>query len=201
MSPPAYLCHFLFHPFLSVFTFCFVFFTLISFFSLLDLIPSYFLSPPSPLPSFSFSCLTQEAVISKRSVLADIFHGTSLISTRRVAIGQHELPPFPTNPPEPGSQPASRPQGQPASNSFLYSAAFVFALYLSPPRLHASLQAGERREKKNGMDEGEGLRSKTEVYKAHNNGSQAVVQGLPQGPYMGTEWPRAKRGIFPFAAF
>lgn len=107
-------------------------------------------SPHSPLPSFSFSCLTQEAVISKRSVLADIFHGTSLISTRRVAIGQHELPPFPTNPPEPGSQPASRPQGQPASNSFLYSAAFVFALYLSPPRLHASLQAGKRRKKRTG---------------------------------------------------
>lgn len=72
-----------------------VFFMLISFLPLLDLIPSYFLSPPS----FSFSCLTQEAVISKRSVLADIFHGTSLISTPRVAIGQQKLPPFPTNPP------------------------------------------------------------------------------------------------------
>lgn len=81
--------------FLCFFLFFTVFFTLISFFPLLDLIPSYFLSPPS----FSFSCLTQEAVISKRSVLADIFHGTSLISTPRVAIGQQKLPPFPTNPP------------------------------------------------------------------------------------------------------
>lgn len=55
--------------------------------------------------------------------------------------------------------------------------------------------------KKSGMDEGEGLRSKTEVYKAHDNGSQAVVQGLPQGPYMSTEGPQAKQGIFHFAAF
>lgn len=51
------------------------------------------------------------------------------------------------------------------------------------------------------MDEGEGLRSKTEVYKAHDNGSQDVVQGLPQGPYMAAERPQAKQGIFPFAAF
>lgn len=51
------------------------------------------------------------------------------------------------------------------------------------------------------MDEGEGLRSKTEVYKAHDNGSKAVVQGLPLGPHMATEWPQAKQGIFPFVAF
>lgn len=51
------------------------------------------------------------------------------------------------------------------------------------------------------MDEGEGLRSKTEVYKTHDNGSRAVVQGLSQGPYMATEWPQANQGIFPFAAF
>lgn len=36
------------------------------------------------------------------------------------------------------------------------------------------------------MDEGEGLRSKTEVYKAPDNGSQAVVQGLPRAP----TWPK-----------
>lgn len=40
------------------------------------------------------------------------------------------------------------------------------------------------------MDEGEGLRSKTEVYEAHDNGSQAVVQGLPRGACMATEGPQ-----------
>lgn len=48
------------------------------------------------------------------------------------------------------------------------------------------------------MDEGEGLRSKTEVYKAHDNGFQAVVQGLPRGTCMATEGPQAKPGIFQF---
>lgn len=44
------------------------------------------------------------------------------------------------------------------------------------------------------MDEGKGLSSKTEVYKARDNGSQAVVQGLPRGTYMTTEGPKAKQG-------
>lgn len=48
------------------------------------------------------------------------------------------------------------------------------------------------------MDEGGGLRSKTEVYKAHDNGSQAGVQGLPRAACIATEGPQAKPGIFQF---
>lgn len=83
------------------FYFLLSFFTLIPFFLFLDLIPSYFLPPPP-----SFSCLTQEAVISKRSVLADIFPGTSLISTRALLLANRSCLHFP---PIPLNQEASQP--------------------------------------------------------------------------------------------
>lgn len=96
LSLLTYVRHLLFPPFLSIFTFH------------TDLLfPSSTSSPPiSCLPlSFSF-CLTQEAVISKRSVLADIFHGTSLISTTALLLANRSCLHFP---PIPLNQEASQP--------------------------------------------------------------------------------------------
>lgn len=125
---------------------------LISLFSSSTSSPSYFLSSSSP--SLFLPSLTQEAVISERSGPADIFHGTSLISTRRPAIGCAGAASI--SHPIPFNQEASQP-ADPRVNQlqiaffffpffFLLSGALtlVFALYfcsLPPARLPAGLQA------------------------------------------------------------
>lgn len=109
--------------------------------------PSYFLSSSSP--SLFLPSLTQEAVISERSGPADIFHGTSLISTRRPAIGcagaasiSH---PIPFN--QEASQPADPRVNQLQIAIFFFFPSFLellrwCLLYISAPcRLLGSLQA------------------------------------------------------------